>query len=422
MGYIFEAEIESIINSVRDRTIGEADNIRTAELLDAPIHPALKAYFRAEVEKLLQDERKNESRSKKLPYGVPEVAGLQRQMDLLLLRHYQFNRQEFNAVLDQAVHFQFNYLCRPQWTLMSFLFENKRRIPASDIERKLRYCVDYSYYLEIIKRYLSDRGLAEISYEEFQTLLEKIDREVVGRHSSIELARMTRALTAFVDAGLPRSRSGESEAALPINAAIVFFEDKKLFDIQKRLEEDRDKRQVESVTVHQLADIIEKVRTGDENALAASLENKADASVAEVEPATPAPKAREPERKESTRNELERTFLSIDSDPIGDVVPVPPNASAASTTMRHPIQKVELHELFSAAERKHFVKKLFRKDEVSFRDALDRLSTLETWQEATHCLDELFLANDVDAFSKEAIRLTEKVYSWYHPGESVEDS
>ncbi|MGH2567959.1 MAG: hypothetical protein ACRDGA_06430, partial [Bacteroidota bacterium] len=177
MGYIFESEIESIINSVRTRTIGESDSITLGEFLEANIHPGIKAYFRSEVEKLLQKEREKEVRSKKFPYSLQEVLRLQEQMDLLLLHRYEFDQREFDALLDEAVHFHFNYLCRPQFTLMNFFFENRRRIPTSDIERKLNYCVDYTYYREIIRRYIVDHGLAKITYEEFQSLLEKIDTE-----------------------------------------------------------------------------------------------------------------------------------------------------------------------------------------------------------------------------------------------------
>lgn len=114
MGFIFEAEISTIMNTVRARTIGEEDSVKLKEILAADVHPAIKAYFKAEVEKMLQQEREKETRSGRFPYGLPEVKGLQRQIDLLLIQHYEFDRQEFESILDESVHFQFNYLCRPR--------------------------------------------------------------------------------------------------------------------------------------------------------------------------------------------------------------------------------------------------------------------------------------------------------------------
>ncbi|MGB2867264.1 MAG: hypothetical protein WBD36_02335 [Bacteroidota bacterium] len=165
MGYIFESEIESIIQAVRSKTIGEGDTITLREFLNRDVHPAIRAYVKAEIEKGLQQERSLEIRSKKFPYSHPEIMSLQHQIDLLLIQHYQFTRQEFDSLLDEAVHFQFNYLCRPQWTLVNFIFGDQRRISTSTIENKLFYCVGYTYFVDLIKHYIVEHGLTEMTYE-----------------------------------------------------------------------------------------------------------------------------------------------------------------------------------------------------------------------------------------------------------------
>ena len=144
MGYIFEQEIESIINAVRANTIGEEDQVLLKRVLAADIHPALKAYFKAEVERKLESARAAEVRSGNFPYGMPEVASLQKQIDLVLVYHYHFTRQEFETLLEESVYFQFNYLCRPQWTLLNFIVGDVRSVQASIVEKKLRYCIDYA--------------------------------------------------------------------------------------------------------------------------------------------------------------------------------------------------------------------------------------------------------------------------------------
>ena len=88
MPFLFEQEIDQILSTVRAQTIGESENITLRELLVANIHPALKAYFRAEVEKVLHDARTQELRSKRFPYSLPEVLSLQQQIDVLLVQHY----------------------------------------------------------------------------------------------------------------------------------------------------------------------------------------------------------------------------------------------------------------------------------------------------------------------------------------------
>lgn len=422
MGYIFEAEIDVIRNTVRGRTIGEEETIRLKDILAADIHPALKAYFKADVEHLLNDERKLEIRSNKFPYSLPEVARLHRQIDLLLVHNYQFGQHDFDQMLDHAVHFQFNFLCRPQWTLLSFMFENQRRKGASEIGRKLRYCVEYPYYTEIIGRYMEERGVAEMTYEEFASLLEKIDREIIAEHSSVELALMARPMLRFIQAGQPHRPAGGAEPRIPINAAIVFFEDKKLSDIKERLERERDLNDIGEITLHLLADFIEKVRTGNDEATVEFPRERVqptvqarDAEHAKSPAAVPAP-VPQPIVKKPPSKVFSDFF---DEEPlIPTILPEPPRPTE---TVDHGSGNGEafadIHTLFSSSEQKVFIRTIFQKDEVEFRNAVDRLNAFLNWHEAAEFLKGLFIANDVDPFSEEAILFTDKIQSRFTPPE-----
>ncbi|HWP83263.1 MAG TPA: hypothetical protein VNN76_11480 [Bacteroidota bacterium] len=406
MGYIFEAEITSIIQTVLIRTIGEGDSIRLRDVAASEIHPALKAYVKAEVEKLLQQERQKEVRSKRFPYSLPEIDSLQRQIDLLLIQEYEFTRGEFEATIDEAVHFQFNYLCRPQWTLMSFIFENKRKASAEDIERKLRYCVEYPYFPKLIKRYFVDRGLAEVSYEEFRFLLEKIDREVTSRHSPHELARMTRPLLSFLEAGQLKPKQNPLEHTLPVNAAIVFFEDKKLDDIKSELERRRDTEGREQISVSELGSLIESIRVDRSQ-----------------EQPTPSLIITNPEPQEKPVSELRDAQLSEATvEQITGASPPLDSGKSEETIIAREVEegpRIDLYTLFSSADRKLFVRKLFHKNEAEFRNALDSLERLRTWEEASRLLDQIFQANNIDPFSKEAILFTDLVHSRYKTSSST---
>ncbi len=396
MGYIFETEIVAIIHTVQARTIGEGDSILLKNVMTSDIHPALKAYILAEVEKLLQQEREKEVRSKRFSYALPEIVSLQRQIDILLVQEYEFTRGEFESVVDEAVHFQFNFLCRPQWTLLSFVLENNRTISATELERKLRYAVEYQYFRKLIRRYVVNRGLVEVSYEELRDLLERIDREIVAQHSALELARMTRPLLAFIEAGQLQPKKDLLDHVLPINAAIVFFEDKKLDAIKSALESERDGGTNE-ITVSQLAVLIARVR-GE------------TPSTAE-EPSVAITKEREPD-------ELADHAVFEFVHKLTEAPPTPPAAAPeaiekneAASNIAPPL--LDVYTLFSPSDQKLFIRKLFKKNEVEFRNTLDGLESLRTWEEASVYLDSVFQANDVDPFSKEAIRFTDVIQSRY---------
>jgi hypothetical protein len=418
MGYIFEAEIESIIHAVRVKTIGEEDDVFLKKILSANIHPAIKAYFKAEVEKTLAQERGLEYRSKKFPYSLAEVKSLEEQIDLLLVQNYHFSLQEFESLLDESVHFQFNYLCRPQWTLLNFIVGDQRRVASSTIEKRLKYCIDYTYFPELIKRFIDDHGLAEVTYEEFKSLIEKIDHEVVAQHSSFELAQITRALFDFVESGKMVPQVEFEQQTLPINAAIVFFDDKHLTDIRTRLEYERDHNRIIQITADRLADIIEIVRVGSEDATARPI----------VLPiGTPddiqnvSHEATDQYASDFINDETSRERES------GTVAQATENSEASKTpstffggadekflTSMPSIKRKEILDLLSEKEHRLIVKKLFFNDEPAFQGAVTEISLLKTWDSVAQYLEMLFRANEVNPFSKVAVLFTDKLFTHFH--------
>jgi hypothetical protein len=410
MGYIFESEIEQIKNVVHARTIGEGESITLRAILRSRIHPAIKSYFKAEVERNLQHERQLESRSKKFPYSIPELLSLQHQEDLLLMIHYQFNQHEFESLLDQAVHFTFNFLCRPQFTLVEFLFENQRHMSTSSIEQKLSYCADYEYYTVLLRGYFADRGLMEISYEEFKALLKKIDSEVVSRHSSAELANMTKPIIGFVEAIQDASHVKKTSSTLPINAAIVFFEDKDLSEIKLRLEYERDHNKLTEIDLSMLAGIIEDVRS-------ITSESPVERIVAQVETREPEVASHQPIEVSidriaageiEDRGQVETVRIDDYSNALQDAA----NMDAEATTV--PEVDVEhlpsMSTLLSQSDEKKILKRIFHKDRDEFQALLDILDKTGTWEDASLILDDLFLARDVSPQSKVGILLTEKTF------------
>lgn len=406
MGYIFETEIGTIMNAVRARTIGESESIRLMDIQVARIHPAIKAYFRNEVEKLLQQERQKEVRSKRLPYGLAEVLNLQEQIDIILIQRYQFTQEEFESLLDQAVHFEFNYLCRPRWTLMNFVFEERRTMSASEVYRKLRYCIDYIYFPRIIKRYIADRGLAEVTYEDFKRVVDLIDDEVIAQHDSAQLANLMRPMLAFVEAGFAETPHAGERSMLPINAAVVFVEDKNLLDLKEALEYKRDIEGVNELTLPELADVIGKVRAepAGEEALTPETPVTAEDVIAAAEEG-----AAEDEMLAPVLEQPVEESLDLEG------------ATGEAEAERRDGAFEDLFSLFTLKDQKLFVKKIFRKDEVGFRNAIERLNGVTSWEDASAVLDEIFQANNVDPFSKEAVRFTDLLHDRFHPASADEE-
>lgn len=412
MGYIFEQEIETIINVVRTRTIGEADGILLKHILRAPIHPSIKAYFRAEVEKVLHQEHAREFLSKKLAYGIPEVVSLRKQIDKLLLLNYQFTREEFESLLDESVHFQFNYLCRPRWTLINFIFGTNRTVSTTHIETKLTYCVDYSYFVHLIKQYCTARGLTELKYEEFQTLVKRIDDEVIALHAPAELARMLKPLFTFLQATLPPTTD---VLTIPINAAIVFFEDKQLHSIRERLEHERDVKAHNHVTMEDLTALIESLY--DKSTPPEPVLEHEQLTIVQEPPVEQLNPQLQYSLTESTtlsnqQNQVTNELIqpeAIEKETETSVIPEKEHVEQEAIPPSY-----DVTTLFPKKVYDKLLRVLFQRDARKFNRVLSEILALQHWDDVAHYLDGFYLVENIDPFCEEAVLFTDILYEYYH--------
>ncbi len=375
---MFEKETEQLITTVRQATIGDAKALGLREIFESTIPSNIKVFFRAEVEWMLDAEQRPEPQPSKFNYNLPEIAMLREQTNALLIHNFIFSKADFEATLDKCVHFMLNYLCRPQWTLNSFLFEESARASTKQIQLKLRYCRDYAYLPDILRRYMQQRGVGEITLEEGRNLVTRIDAEVVKNHSSIELAKMIQPLYDFVAYARSHNMSATAKT-VPTRALMYFFEDKKMSAMYERLVREREVSNVKEISYGQLVNLLERVQTGDEHAHIFD------------ENAEPLPAHDDITLELPALPVALKEVETAAAKPLEPPKPVPP--------------------LFSLDEERTIIKYVFRQNEEQFQAAVREALGASNWEDAALSIDHYFLMNDVEAFTKEAILFTNKVQS-----------
>ena len=94
------------------------------------------------------------------------------------------------------------------------------------------------------------------------------------------------------------------------------------------------------------------------------------------------------------------------------------NTNSINTVIsRQPAEQPSLMRAFSIEEsdRKRFVRKIFMQDEHALTSALESLSSIPGWKEASRYIDEIFIRNSVDPYSPEAEQFIEILFQHYHP-------
>jgi hypothetical protein len=362
---MFEKETERAMHLIRRSTIGDAEAVGLREIFESGIPHNVKTFFKGETERLLVDERAKIPQSLKFPYHLPDVQMLQEQIDLLLIHNFVFSRQDFESTLDTCIHFLFNYLCRPQWTLTSFLFEAGNPASASAVDRRLNYCRDYGYFITILRRYLQEKQIDVLSQEQAGEVLRKIDREITKDPSPQQLAEMTRPVYDFV-AYARTEEDGIPEKSVPTRALMYFFDDKGMSAISDRLARARDEEDLKEIRFSRLV-----------------------ALIAEVGPVV------------LTTESGEAAFSNFEET-------APETGESSTDYSRQAVNNLPkpLSPLFSIEEERAIVKFIFNKDEGKFHATVEEILSSSTWGDAALAIDHYFTMNDVEPFSKEAILFT----------------
>ncbi len=99
--------------------------------------------------------------------------------------------------------------------------------------------------------------------------------------------------------------------------------------------------------------------------------------------------------------------------PIPDIIMDEPPAMGATDeeALAPPAPNLpDLRSLIPDGDRKKFVKKLFKRNDITYEKAINDLNATAAWREASEKIDEVFVTNNIDTYSKYALRFTEFIY------------
>ncbi len=388
---MLERETDLIIQTIAARTIGPADSLSLKEFLAADIPRGVKAYTSAEVVRWLDRDLHASPALSRLDAGVPGLAQLSRGFLRSVAPFYVFPRSDLMITIDNAVHFLENYLCRPQWTLENFIFEQNPGAPVSQVRAKLEYLAEFAYYRKLLERVIQQRGWREVLVEDFRSLVIQIDDQVVKQHDPRELALLVKPMFDFL-----LLCDAPHDAPIPLRPVLVFLEDKKLKILKEYIEDICRIRGRAEITLDELTRFIEDLYLGQPSAQ--------EPARAQVPPPAPAPDAF-PEGAGHPRSDLDRKNVAL-------------SLTFAGMQEGQPTETLpDLNSLIPEEQRSMFIRKIFMKDEDYYGGIITALNNLHSWKDATQYLNQLFEINNLDPFAAEVIEFTDAVQKRFTPGQ-----
>jgi len=424
---MLEKETEHIIETLTERTIGRRESITLKDAITAEMPKAVKVYMRTEVIRWLEADLEAAPRFGKVNRNAPGINQLTGAFLRSLCDAYQFTRNEFLTLLDDAVHFVENYLCRPQWTLENFLFDNAEKVSAEDLFFKLGYTVEYSYFARLIEKLVRQWGWKDVKVEDFRVLISKIDNQVVRQHSPNELAMLTKSMYDFV-----YMSNAPLTHAIPLDPILLFFEDKKMPALKEHIQKICGIRNRSELTLKETIGLIEDFHAEPGKVKKASEEKPpVPQSAPEVLPEQPLPKNEPTQEEEPPHKEEPAETQVAAEEPIQEE---PERSRAApSDKTEEAIQMAissedtiesfetrlsaeksslpDLNTLMSKRERSRYIRKLFKKDREYFDEIIEELNRTPSWREASQYLTRVYEVNNLDPFAEDVIQFTDTIQS-----------
>ncbi len=466
---MLEHETDSILATLSARTIGDRDAILLREILAADVPRGIKTYIQSETVRLMEAELFASPRFSRVDMHAPGVRRHARAFIASMAGLYSYTRTEFTGLLENAIHFLENYLCRPQWTIQNFVFESGTVMSARDVIAKLDCTVDYAYFRTLIQKVLQRRGNMDITAEEFRTMLVRIDDQIVKQHNPRELALLAKPVFDFL-----LLRDTPPDVSIPLKPILVFFEDKKMTILRDYIESICRIRRREEITLDELTTLVEDLYLGqgstaepvpppkagepagghpDIPAAAAQGEESAppgavpEAPESHVEAAPappgvvqPAPEEESPLYMPTIEIPVPSLFDFVTEEPDGrEEIPVPDEPGPRKSVSPPAVEPVkpperprapesyerlfagsepaadltDLRELIQGHYRTRFVKRIFDRDEEKYEDVITSLNNSGSWKDASTILSSLYTAQGLDPFDPDVVEFTDAIHRRY---------
>lgn len=297
---MFEAELERVRKQLKQQIASAQPYVSIVELLsNAQVHPAVSAFFRAEVDWWVHEERALRTSNPRFATTDQAFADVFRRLDALYVQHARFDHEELTTTIDAAAKTWLNYLCRPRVTLRWFVFRGEPTKPLHEILLRLQYLTEYGYLLDGFRQWAATRsseasGFEILSVIEFERIIEKIDNDAILDMSQSQFVALLDPIFAFFatyDPDLPPE-------SVPTEAVIIFLDDKGAVPISQALERMLYREEMRTLTRTKLIEVIDGV-------LASLDVDEQHASVA------PEPASRVAERPIHVRDEADRSDQSV---------------------------------------------------------------------------------------------------------------
>jgi hypothetical protein len=219
---MFEREIQFIYDFNQNKVKKLGSFITYDQLQNSDIHPAILSYISGEIEYLIFEDRQKLLKDSLFDYSGDTINTHFSHISDEIKRSKRFSLNYIEKLILHAASFTINFLVRPNWSLLKFLFDEEKNKSTLEIKQIFNYFYYYPYLKKIVISYLDKKKVVTLSYDEFKSLLKKIDRLGLESNYHNILDEALDSMGEFFNIGVSKRRF------VPVKAVSMFLEEKSL--------------------------------------------------------------------------------------------------------------------------------------------------------------------------------------------------
>ena len=435
---MLENLVDVLIKKVREEVITDTNmkDIPLAYLATRDIPDSVKHFLDQEVELWIRDEEEKFSSSDRFDYDMPEVRILIDQIFDNLKQNARFDQNKFNQLIERAIKLEMNYLIEPHRTLSQFIFKNSQVVSTMEVYDTLKYFFKYGYYKDAISEYFNAKYMREISQEQFNQLIAKIDENAFKENTFETTLKTIKTIASFMSEAV-----GADVQSIELDVLLHAFKDRNLEKYASLMEDlkTRDKEELaladlESVLREENIDVLsesvpvvdesvsEEKPIEDETILEEIEDIEEDKPVVEVTEIDvgeikPDELVEEVEDEEDEEEEEEEEVVAatepVEEDSKTNVAADMADFVASQIQSDKPLE--DLNTMVVGRTRKKIIKKLFNKKEDEFLNFVNMVNEQTAWKDASVIIDNEFYERGINPYSKEAIMFSDLIYVRFFP-------
>ncbi|NOX17341.1 MAG: hypothetical protein GXO87_03555 [Chlorobi bacterium] len=228
---MFEREIKFIYDFNLNRVKKIGSFVSYGQLIKAELHPAILQYISAEIDFLIFEDRQKLLKNSVFDYSGEKISKLFSQIDEEIKLNKKFSIEYVNKLLLHSTSFIINYLMRPRWTMIKFLFNDEEDKSAAEIKQVIKYIYFYGYLKDTLVSYLDKKRIVTIKKNELEDLILKIDLLGMDSYLQAILEEAVRSMAGFFNIGTVQTNK------VSLLAVKIFLKEKELTNHIAKLNE-----------------------------------------------------------------------------------------------------------------------------------------------------------------------------------------